>query len=89
MFNRRGFFRTLLAAPVAAVVAAGLYKPKPKPLVYSGTFTIDKSLMEKIRPRQTAFNEQMQRMLKELYAEPIMGSITRDIEVMEAFGLNR
>ena len=28
--NRRGFFRMLLAAPVAIVAAAGLYRPGPK-----------------------------------------------------------
>ncbi len=41
MFNRRGFLRTLLAAPVAAAVGLGLYKPPlPKYVKYMGKLNI-------------------------------------------------
>ncbi len=60
MFNRRGFLRTLLAAPVAAAVAAGLLKPKPKELVYyAGVFEIKDPVWSKVEPRKDAFEAYM------------------------------
>ena len=52
-YNRRGFLRFMLAAPVAAVVAAGLWKPAPKPtteVVPFGRFKIEDPIWSKIDP---------------------------------------
>lgn len=60
MFNRRGFLRTLLAAPVAAAVGLGLYKPKPIRYVrYMGRMQITREAMEKMYPRKDAFEVHM------------------------------
>lgn len=51
MFNRRGFLRTLLAAPVAAAVGLGLYKPKPThEVVPFGRFKIEDPIWSRIDP---------------------------------------
>jgi len=51
VFNRRGFLRTLLAAPVAAAVAAGLWKPPlPRLVRIQGKMAITGDAMKRIGP---------------------------------------
>ena len=67
MFNRRGFLRTLLAAPVAAAAAVGLwpetvwarYQRLGVYKKYIGTMRITPEVMEAIRPRKDAFEATM------------------------------
>ncbi|MCK5650398.1 MAG: twin-arginine translocation signal domain-containing protein [Gemmatimonadetes bacterium] len=53
--NRRGFLRMLLAAPVAAAVAAGLYKPPALRYVrYHGKLAITGDAMKALQGEKNA-----------------------------------
>ena len=58
--NRRGFFRMLLAAPVAAAVGLGLYKPpidlsKVKLIKTMGQVEMTGDVWRKIKPGRDAY----------------------------------
>ncbi len=64
MFNRRGFLRTLLAAPVAAAVAVGLYRPridlsKVRLTKTVGQVEMTGDVWRKIQPKKDAFEAYM------------------------------
>lgn len=52
--NRRGFLRMLLAAPVAAAVAAGLYKPKVRYVRYHGKLAITGDALKALQDEKNA-----------------------------------
>ncbi len=93
MMLRRHFLNLLLLAPLAkAATAAGLVRQEPRfePLNVKytkimGTMEITPEVMEAIRPRDTAFREETQRLLKEHFGRPMIEAMRMESELLEAF----
>ncbi len=68
--NRRGFFRMLMAAPIAIVTAAGLWKPRPIRYVkYMGTMRITGDAMRRLEGKPDAFLKWTEQYLEEMRKE--------------------
>lgn len=75
MFNRRGFFRTLLAAPVAAAVGLGLWKPPlPRLVRTQGKLAITGDAMKALglHPKKElhySFEQQLAKVMRQTTEE--------------------
>ncbi len=90
MILRRNFLSLVLLAPLAKLVAPFRSEPTFEPinLKYTkimGTMEITPEVMEKIRPSDTAFREETQRLLKEHYGRPMIEAMRMESELIEAF----
>ena len=90
MFNRRGFFRFLLAGPASLATAAGLWKPglprpRPGPNVFVGQFTVSDKIAEMAQSSSVAFEAHTRRILTEQFGQPMIEALRMEDELLQAW----